>query len=84
MSDAARFTDGVSWADFGTVALGDDAGLPPWCLMARTDDLGALALRAHELGWQVGPTSTGGHETRLRLDSPGGLTLIGYSPLAQP
>ncbi|MFC8042529.1 hypothetical protein [Nocardia sp. NPDC057353] len=75
------FSDGSSWAAFAGVSLGDEAALPPWCLLARTADLDRVAARAVEIGWSVGPQLTGGHELRRVLTAPSGLVVIAYLPL---
>ncbi|SNS97179.1 hypothetical protein [Rhodococcoides kyotonense] len=75
----AIFSDGRAWAAFGGVSLSDESG-PAWSLLAKTTDLDAVARVAGSLGWEVGTQQPGGHETRLRLVSPAGLTVIAYAP----
>lgn len=75
----AVFSDGRTWASFGAVSLSDESG-PAWSLLAKTTDLEAVARAAEDLGWDVGTPVRGGHETRLPLRSPAGLTVVAYAP----
>lgn len=77
-------SDGASWAEYDGLAVADETALPPWCLMAKTTNLDLLALRAGDLGWHVGPRTVGAHEERARLDSPTGVTVIGYCSVVVP
>lgn len=74
-----HFSDGTGWAAFGSVALSDEPG-PEWSLLARTVDLAGVRGTATRLGWEVGEPEEGGHETRLTLTSPSGLTVVAYTP----
>ncbi|AZI65864.1 glyoxalase/dioxygenase (plasmid) [Rhodococcus qingshengii] len=74
-----QFTDGSTWAVWKTLNVSDETG-PTWSLLGRTTDLPAVAARAHELGWNVGEVVEGGHEQRLSLVAPSGLTVIAYTP----
>jgi hypothetical protein len=74
------FSDGSSWSAWKELSLSDESSGPPWALLARTSDLDAVAERAAELGWSAGQPAKGGHEIRLTLTSPGGLTVIAYTP----
>jgi hypothetical protein len=73
------------WADahrdltdiFGPASFSEG---PPWSLLAKTADLDAVAREAARLGWTVGEPAVGGHETRLPLTTPAGLTVVAYSP----
>lgn len=75
----AVFSDGRAWASFGPLSLSDEPG-PSWSLLAKTTDLDAVALLAEQTGWEVGAPEPGGHETRLPLRSPAGLTVVAYAP----
>ncbi|MEN0135786.1 MAG: hypothetical protein AAGC80_11590 [Rhodococcus sp. (in: high G+C Gram-positive bacteria)] len=81
----AGFSDGRAWAQFSTDAttlcLSDETEVPPWCLLGKTQDIAAAAALAREAGWDVGEPAVGGHECRVTLRSPRGLTVIAYSPL---
>lgn len=74
------FSDGGTWAAWAELSVSDEADGPAWSLLAKTSDLDAVAARAVELGWAVGQRSQGGHETRLALTSPAGLSVIAYMP----
>lgn len=75
------FSDGTGWATFGALALADESG-PAWSLLAKTTDLTAVADAAAATGWTVGEPHTGPHETRCLLESPTGLRVVAYAPLA--
>ncbi|PYE19439.1 hypothetical protein DFR67_103352 [Williamsia limnetica] len=77
---APTFSDGNSWSAWKELSLSDEASGLPWALLARASDLDAVAARATELGWRVGQPAKGGHEIRLTLTSPSGLTVIAYTP----
>lgn len=81
---APSFSDGSGWAAWSTLSVSDESSGLAWSLLARTRDLAATVTRARSLGWQVGATTTGAHETRVPLRSPGGLRVIAYSPLPSP
>ena len=76
------FTDGSGWATFGSLALSDESG-PAWSLLAKTTDLAAVADAAAGQGWTVGDPHTGPHEVRCLLESPTGLRVVAYAPLAR-
>ncbi|WP_030166187.1 MULTISPECIES: hypothetical protein [Actinomycetes] len=78
------YSDGSSWSAWKQLSLSDESSGPPWALLARTSDLDAVAGHADELGWNVGQRAEGGHETRLALTSPSGLTVIAYTPAPAP
>ncbi|MFE0749105.1 hypothetical protein [Gordonia sp. NPDC058843] len=75
-----KFSDGSTWAAWDALSVSDETDGPEWSLLARTSDLPATIERARSLGWQVGETSAGGHETRVPLRSPAGLAVIAYTP----
>lgn len=81
-----RVTDSRSWAQFVSdttvFSLGDETELPPWCLLGKTRDLDAVITWAVAAGWTTGEPVRGGHETRVVMTSPHGLTVIAYAPLA--
>jgi hypothetical protein len=81
----AGFSDGRAWATFSTgttaLCLSDESDVPPWCLLGKTHDVDAAAALARDAGWDVGERTVGGHECRVVLRSPRGLTVIAYSPL---
>jgi hypothetical protein len=76
------FSDGSSWSAWKELSLSDESSGPPWALLARTSELDAVAARAGVLGWSVGQPAKGGHEIRLALTSPSGLTVIAYTPVS--
>lgn len=75
-----KFTDNTAWAAWNELSLSDEVDGPPWSLLARTSELDKTLERATALGWQIGDRSQGGHETRVTLLSPSGLTVIAYTP----
>lgn len=79
-----RFSDGSAWAAWDALSVSDETDGPAWSLLARTADLAATIDVARSLGWHVGEKSVGGHETRVPLRSPNGLTVIAYTPTSAP
>ncbi|OZC92894.1 hypothetical protein CH282_01060 [Rhodococcus sp. 06-418-1B] len=78
----ASFSDGAAWAVFPGLSLSNEQG-PSWSLLAKTGDLDAVAREAARLGWAVGEPTVGGHEARLPLTTPAGLTVVAYSSTSQ-
>ena len=79
-----RFSDGSAWAAWDVLSVSDETDGPAWSLLARTADLAAAIDVARSLGWHVGEESVGGHETRVPLRTPNGLTVIAYTPTSTP
>ncbi|MGO3327472.1 hypothetical protein [Gordonia sp. (in: high G+C Gram-positive bacteria)] len=74
------FSDGAGWAAWSGFKLSDEAAGPAWSILAKTRNLAAVIAAAHELGWAVGEPTVGGHETRVPLTAPSGLSVIAYEP----
>ncbi|MBS9375212.1 hypothetical protein [Rhodococcus sp. B50] len=75
-----KFSDATGWATWDVLSISDESEGPAWSLLARTADLTATVERARSLGWDVGDVSRGGHEVRVPLRSPNGLSVIAYTP----
>ncbi|MGW5518847.1 hypothetical protein [Nocardia africana] len=78
---APSFSDGKAWAAFDQLSVGDEAGLPEWCLLARVSNLDLARRHAAESGWTASAPRTGGHEIRVVLTAPSGLVVIAYTPV---
>ncbi|MEV3963402.1 hypothetical protein AB0M34_21340 [Nocardia sp. NPDC050193] len=76
-----RRSDETGWATWESLSVSDETAGPAWCLLARTADMTAVVTRARALGWQVGDQVIGGHEQRVPLVGPSGLTVVAYSPI---
>jgi predicted enzyme related to lactoylglutathione lyase len=80
------FVDGDRWAQFDTgdgrrLALsGTDRVADEPALMAKVDDLDQASAQLEAAGGEVGPVEQGAHERRCTVLTPGGWTLVLYSP----
>jgi hypothetical protein len=79
------FVDGDRWAQFDLdgrrIALaGSDRSSDQAGVMLKVDDLEAAAAELAEHGVELGPAEEGPHELRRSGKSPGGWSIVVYSP----